>query len=471
MNTNPLYFWQKLNRMLKERGAIDKFMKNRDELNVNLITAIDKVKHNKDKVKRISEKLEEFDVSSGKTSQYLTHAKTEIPKMDIRLLCILTEQVYTQSAEADIEPSNYFTDLDIKKSKQFSGETERDEVVELPYVFYEVLNIDQENYFAKIHIQTIKSLMDAGIPWYNFDSQREAKYVNRNGKPEKEINVNRKSVKEIKDHLLNGTLVSTLLTFNCLVGTADEGDEIVYNAKKQELTITKGTLVEISDGMHRILGAIEALYEDPDLDFTFHLAIKNYNTRAAQEYVGQINTVNKMSNSRLKELKENRYSDTAVKIIQTQSEMKGKVSQTNRPTVEMGHLTSFALLSDTIDETFKITSKKEATGLAEYLGEFFDHLLGSFPDEFINNPKENKDKSIINSNSTFAGYIVLAKRIKDENINIGKLPQILEQINFSRDNAEWEKLGILENKRATNGSRKKIMKYFKELNIKETQTT
>jgi len=46
------------------------------------------------------------------------------------------------------------------------------------------------------------------------------------------------------------------------------------------------------------------------------------------------------------------------------------------------------------------------------------------------------------------------------------LSEILEQIDFSRDNDEWEKLGVLENKRSTNGSRKKMMKYFKELSIK-----
>ena len=466
MQKNPLYFWQKLNTMLKERGVIDKFMKNRDELNEKLITAINTIKHDKEKVKRISEKLEEFDVSGGKTSQYLTHAETEIPKMDIRLLCILTEQVYIQTGDLEISPSEYFTELDIKKSKQFSGETERDEVLKLPHTYYNVLSIDQENYFTTIDIKTIKSFMDANLIRYNFESQREAKYVNRNGKIEKEVNTDARSVKEIKDHLLNGTLVSTLLTFNCLVGTGDNGDEIIYNAKKQELTITKGTLIEISDGMHRILGAIEALYEDPELKFTFQLAIKNYNTRMAQQYVGQINTVNKMSGSRLKELKENRYSDTVVKSIQTQSEMKGKISQTNRPTIEMGHLTSFALLSDTIDETFKISNKKEAMDLADYLGEFFDYLMGSFPDEFLNNPQEHKKASIINSNSTFAGYIVLAKRMKDEEISMSELSEILEQIDFSRDNDEWEKLGVLENKRSTNGSRKKMMKYFKELSIK-----
>lgn len=465
MHKNSLYFWHSINKLLKERGVIQKAMKNIDELKQNLIKAISILRHDDEKMHRVAEKLTEFDVSTGKTMQYLVHAEKEIPNLDIRLLCLLTEQVYNQSADADIVPTNYFSELDIKKSKQYSGENDRKEEAKLPYTFHNVLMIDQENYVTVVNVQEIKKLMDSKLLRYNRDTQREARQVKRQGKIEKEVNINKKSVREIAEHLLNGTLVSTLITFNCLAGTSDEGDEVVYNAKKQELTITEGTLTDILDGMHRIVGVLEALSQQPELEFTFQLAIKNYNTRTAQQYVGQINTVNQMAESRLKELKESRYSDTIVKILQRQSELRGKIAQTNRPSIEMGQQTSFSLLSDTIDEVFKIDNKREAMDIADYLVEFFDYLVGSFPDEFSDNAQEHRKDSIINSNVMYASYIVLAKRFKDENIKLKKLTDIIKNIDFSRDNEEWAKLGILENRRANASSRKRLMKYFKNLNI------
>ena len=67
----------------------------------------------------------------------------------------------------------------------------------------------------------------------------------------------------------------------------------------------------------------------------------------------------------------------------------------------------------------------------------------------------------------FVGYLTLAKRFKEENISIKKLPNILDSLDFSKDNLMWEQKGILEQGKLTKNVRQKIMEFFNKIEIKE----
>ena len=461
---NPLMFWNNINKFLKESGVIEKMLKDKKELERNLIDTMEVIKHDKKKINKIKKGLSEYGITAGDVLRYIDHAETEIPQIeDMRILCLLTEQAYIASGNMDIMTSEYFADVEIKQSKQYIPDIENTEI-KLPYTFKKVLRIDDENYLTTINTQVIRHMMNSKLLRYNFDTQRDAKLIKRSNTIQQVANVDMKSVKEIAEHLLKGTLMPTMITFNCLAGTSDSGEEVIYNGKKMELTVTDGTFIDILDGFHRITGVLQAIEINPDLEFDFQLAIKNYNTRTAQLYVGQINTVNKMSEARLQELKESRYSDQVVKQLQRESDLKG-ISQSTKPSHEMDQYVSFNVLSDAIDESFNIESKRDAMKVGEYLVKFFDYLVGGNPDAFQTNIKGVNRESIVNSNTIFYGYITLAERMYKEKVSISKLDDILSKIDFSRKNVEWKQLGILDSNENITGKTKPIKEYFNTIKI------
>jgi hypothetical protein len=109
--------------------------------------------------------------------------------------------------------------------------------------------------------------------------------------------------------------------------------------------------------------------------------------------------------------------------------------------------------------------------VADYLTDFFNYIIGSYPEVFINNVTEYRKNTIMNDNNMFAGYIVLAKRLQENNIKYNKIKNILDNIDFNRNNPLWEELEILNNGSITNTNktRRNLINYFKQLPIKKIE--
>ena len=436
-------------------------MKEREELEKKIKTVLDKIKHNRQAVNQLKESMSKYGVLPGEAQKILI-GNEPIEDIDLGLLCILTIATHEVTGDLSISPHNFFTNKEITLAKQRDYKPESNDL-RLPLTFENVLQVGAEDYITVMSIKDVVRLFKSNLLQYNFETQRNAKVVRRKDKIVLEPNINKRSVREIKELVKNNAYLPDTITLNVLAGSAEDGEEIVYDAAKKQLTIKSGE-IDILDGFHRINGFVAALEED-DVDLNIQVAIKNYSTRKAQTYVGQINTINKMDPSHLKALKADRYSDTVVKELQRESDLRGKVSQTSRPSKLQNHLVSYSMLADTIDQQFTLNSKKEALELAEYLTRFFDMLIGSYPDAFMENIEEIREKSLINNNNTFAGYIVLAKRMKEENISLSKLKNIIDSIDFSRDNPMWEEIGVLEKGRLSRRSRNSMIKFFEDLDL------
>lgn len=442
----------------------------RIELEKNLVQVLGIIKHDKEVVEKLKTSLKQNGIVPGEI-QKLIMKPDGVKRVDLSFLCLLSKRLFEITQNNDISPYNYFTSKEIKiaERQDFSPE---DEKIEFPIVLDNVLQLDTEDYITIMPIKYVIKMYNSNLLEYNFETQRNARFVRKHDKIVQIPFINPKSVKEIAEHVLNNTFLPDTITLNVLAGSGKEVEEVVYDAKKKQLVIYESE-IDILDGFNRLNGFMNALKKDPEIDLNIQVAIKNYNTRKAQAYVAQINTINKMDKSHLKALKADRYSDFITKELQRDSDLKGKISQTSIPQADQ--LVSYAVLSDAIDQEFELTTKKEAMDLAQYLTKFFDYLIGSFPDEFVNNIAEVKSKSLINANPTFAGYVVLAKRMKEGNIPLSKLPSIIRSIDFSRDNRQWIELGVLdENRVMTRGAVKasKIMKkFFNELDLEEVAET
>ncbi len=399
----------------------------------------------------------DYGFPSGKTMAMLNNTE-EIRDAGVKELILLADALYL-SGKA-INPQDYFSEKEIKEAKFNSLSPSEDESYDLPMSFENVIEIDDENYVTKISIKRIKNLYENGILDYNFETQREAGLVKNKDKIIEVPKVYEKSVKEIKERLLNGTLSSTAITFNALAGTSDSGEELVYNHRNGTLTINEGTKLDILDGFHRLSGARSALLEDDSLEHYFILTIRNFNVSAAQKHLAEISKVNTIDKTHIKRLSDSRYSDTVVRQLQRDSDLKGKVSNTSKARTIKGELTSYSILSDTIEEEFEMKNKRDALEVAKYLTDFFDEFISTFHNRL---EKKSLD-DLMTASVMFAGYVVLAKEAREKNIKMSEIEKILKEVDFSRKNKEWVERNILNNNlQIKNNSRKNVKKFFREL--------
>lgn len=440
--------------------------KNLMEAQELLGTVIKSIKEKEQIVDKIKQLLLQQGFLVRKITRYLNFYEKEIGNMDQKEFYWLLKSVYQATSDSDLSPENYYSKTEIKTLEAYDQLYSEEDTLELPLTIDNVIQIDDENYVTKMHVQFIQKLMRSNLLRYNYETQREAKFIKMGENIQRVANVNKKSTEEIAKLALEGTLSSTPLTFNALVGTADEGDELEYDGKNSRLIINKGTFIDVLDGFHRITGIIRALEVNSELDFVFPVLIRNYNTSTAQRHIGEINTVNVMSKQHRDALRSTRKSDIVVKALQRESELKGRISQTRDVHFINNELVTYNLLAETIDELFTLETKADAMELSEYLVEFFDYLIGKYKEQFITNVDKIRKDSLINANAMFVGYLVLAKRMKEENVSISKLSKILDNIDFSKDNEIWEKLGILNNRKIVNKTRKNIKEYFSKINIK-----
>jgi hypothetical protein len=444
--------------------------RDRNELEQNLVDVIQtsKIKTNRKKVNDIKFHLSKYDIVD--VQGWLNDPEKKLPELDIRELLLFCEQIFAKTGDMSINIDDFFTSAEVREAKQFSASLDKQDEIEFPITFTNATVVGNSAYMVTMSIQTINKMMDNDLLYYNFETQREAKYVKRKDKIIIEPTLNRNSVKEISEHLLSGTLVPTVLVLNCETrSTTDEsGEELIYDSKKMELTITKSTRVSITDGFHRITAARNALQANPELEFNFAVLITNYSTKKAQQYMAQISKSNPVSKTRIQELEASRLSDNVVQQLKEESELKGRISQTNRIHALNRELVTYNVLSDTIDEEFKLETKLDSLDIGDFLTKYFDFLMGYFPNEFINNIEETRKNSLINDNNIFIGYIILARKLYEAKVNPKEVKKYIDEIDFSRSNPLWTKLGILDDKGnllETNKVRKAIKQYFEDIEI------
>ncbi|MGF9908764.1 DNA sulfur modification protein DndB [Brevibacillus porteri] len=437
----------------------------------NLLDVISKISNKRKIVTDLKNEMTEHGINI-KDTQFIVSKKTPLSKLSISVLCLLSSKLYKVTELEAANPENYFSTQEIKQCQTFEISVNENKIT-LPHTFNNVTFVRDANYSSTITAQEIKKLMDSNLLTYNFETQREARVERDNDdqivlKPK----TNPKSVSEIAELLKTGDLETTTITINALTNTSDSGEEFVYDHKSKSLTTTKGTQLNILDGYHRISGILKALQEDETLDTVFDLKLLNYSTRRAIKYFNQINKVNPISESRLKETNITSLATVTFEELKDKCEfLNGKISSSEKIFTSADQLVSSKVLIDAIDEHFNPSNRIEALQVGQYLAKFFDSLFMSYPDAFVSDINSVRKASIINANYMFDGYVLFAKNVQEQGISSHKIKNILDQVNFSRENELWKRLGILDEvgNIATNPKRK-IRTFMSELVSNEVKS-
>ncbi|MGM1044817.1 MAG: DNA sulfur modification protein DndB [Bacillota bacterium] len=427
-------------------------IKDRELLEDNLKEAIDQVKHNRKRIENINNDLKQYNIASG-TFNEISRGNRVLSSLDVQMLCLISLAVHNETQDINISPHNYFTDKEIKNSKEYIESQNNN--LSLPLIIDDVIMIDLENYVTKVKISFLVEMFHSQLITYDYETQRSAKYRRGKDGVVPVPDVNKKSVEDISSHMLNETYLADMITLNIY---STEIEPISYNPKTKSLTINNGATVSILDGFHRLQAGVRAVAINPDLELEMILSIRSYDTDTAKKYFGQINTINVVKAERLKELKSEKHSDIVVKDLQMKSDMKGKIASASHISELAGQLTTFDVLSYAIDEVFNPSTTLEAREVSNYLVDFFNYLVGSFVDEFLLNPNEYRNTNI-NHPLMFAGYVQVAYNFKHQNRSLREIKEYVDQINFN----DIKLIEILEDKRGINNkrNRNRIIEYFR----------
>ncbi|MFC3746494.1 DNA sulfur modification protein DndB [Paenibacillus sp. GCM10012306] len=434
-------------------------IKDRGELELHIAERIKEVKSSRKKVNQINKYLLEYGVPIG-TFEDISKGNQSLESLTSALLCIVTSALYDATRYEDMKPDNFYTENEIEKAKNTIKYAYKDETrLHLPLEIEDVTYLGDASYITKIDMKFLVQLFHSQLIKYDFDTQRSAKFVKRRDGIVAVPDINIKSVEDIAESMVNETYLEDMITLNMY---SDEIEAIEYNTKTRTLRINEQAIISILDGFHRLQGGVRAVSMNPNLKQRMILSIRSYDTLTAQRYFGQINTINPVKIERRKELLSDQPSDLVVRDLQLKSDLKGKIASAPNISGVAKQLTTFDIMSYAIANTFNPTSKMEAKETAEYLTNFYDYLVGSFVDEFLENPQNYKESNI-NHPLMFIGYTIIAKYFKDNNIHPREVKNYVSRINFK----DSDLIGLLESKVGiginTPSLRKKVLVYFKSL--------
>lgn len=400
--------------------------KDRVMLEERIYEEMQRIAQSRKSMHRINENTLFFNIPVG-TLQSIATGMVELEELSNIQLCQLCLSIYKETENMELSPFEYFTETELQIAHKSKNEfVFNKNNLFLPLKIQNVIMVDLEHYITKIKLSYLVKMYHSQLILYDFETQRSAKFKRGSDGVVPVPDVNRRSVEEISRKMIDETYLSDMITLNVY---SDEVEPVQYHAKNMELTINEGAVISILDGFHRLTGGVRAMEINPELDLELILSIRSYDTEKAKKYFGQINTINVVKPERLRELKQEKYSDIVVRDLQQKSDLKGKIASAAKVSKLAGQLTTFDILSYAIDNVFRPTTTLEARECSNYLIHFFTYLVGNFTEEFITNPDKYK-YTYLNHPLMFAGYIQIAKNFLDENKRLNEIKKYVDAINF-----------------------------------------
>jgi len=425
--------------------------KDREALEKVLNDLFDEYSANKEVVNKIKQDLGVHGINVGTTIGILNKTLPIETQSQI-VLCLITKSLFNATEESKINPEHYFTEIEIEEANKFKREFESQK----DYVDIEdIRQVDEDQWITTMTYKQISDLYATGKVRYNKETQRNTIFKEYGDKIIESININKTSVKEIKELMLQGLFIPNTITFNILA-TGKEKFEI--DNRNKSIRIYDN--LDIIDGFHRSLAIIEAIAENPEVEQNIVVMVTNFNLEKCHSFIVQEDKKNKIDKRYIQTLNVENLENKIVKLMnENTGELRGKITSNIIVYRNQAYVLS-DVLSDAIKNNFEIKSMRDVNNIAKYLIEGFNEIIGIFIDDFQNLETSRKN-NVKTLSSTFVGYITLLAELRETNNWKSKLEETLNRIDFSNGNPIWEQLNIYDSN-LSKSNLKKIIKYFKE---------
>ncbi len=374
----------------------------------------------------------------GGSVQDIFNQRIAIEQISDDVLYHLSKSMYEILDREVINPKRYFTGEEIEEIKRLKRTKLSEEEKKLPIIFQRATKVAHDHYVVFISAKKVANLYHRGSIRYRKETQRQATVYKKGGTLIQTPTIDHKSVKQIKEKLLQGKFITNYITLNSI-----EEEDLEYDEKAGILKVNN--ILDILDGFHRSMGMVEAVAEG-DINYITGVNITNYNVEKAHRFIVQEDKKNKMARRFIKYLDKESKANIVVKKINENdySDLNGKIV-TDRKLIRYGKaLTLTDIMEIGIKRYFDLKTMSDVKNLAEYLVEGFNHIIGLFPQYFIENVKINKKNNIMAHENTFIGYLYILSKVRGIGYWKDELDCILKEIDFSKNNLKWEEIGIMK---------------------------
>lgn len=298
-----------------------------------------------------------------KNKNISSRAINEMLKLRIHLgtvrdldLGLFTQAMYQATKNESINPTVFFTDLEIKNISDYAIEKEETNIY--PIVFENVSSLNEDQWVTYLTAQRVAELYNNHAITYNPESQRAFKTKeNYYGKIVEQIDINAKSVKAIEKEILDNKFITNFITFNIL---QNGQDNIEYDLKNDRLIIHDGE-IDILDGFHRSMGILNAVNTNKDINFRIGVILTNFDIQKARRFIVQEDKKNPINKEHIKNIDVDNMANKVVNRLNQDGNflLGGEITTDKKLITANKKKINGRILADTIQGTFKPESSKD----------------------------------------------------------------------------------------------------------------
>jgi len=308
--------------------------------------------------------------------------------------------------EIKIDVEEYFTDTEITNAMQNKNnlKLEVNQIIAFENVL-QIKNNNDEYWVCSITLKQIYELMKMGVLGYNLDSQRAG--ILKKYKNETMVipDINEKNVQEIKRDMINKKFLSNMISFNIL---PEYNYKLEYNSINKNLLVNTNIFsIDIIDGMHRIMGCVRAIEENPDLQGELLLKITSMSLERARMFIIQESKGNVQNKEHLEKYNPENKITMFINNINKKGSEKTNILYDK---IDMGTNTPFIwipfelfkrglILSGFMDDISNTDNKKNLEKIEEFIIDWFT--------KFYEIAKDNNIKICKNETFTDSTFVMM----------------------------------------------------------------
>jgi len=334
-----------------------------------------------------------------------------------------------------INVNNYFTDdeMTIAIENKNNEKLNVSDIIEFKNVLYSKSN-NEESWMCIVTYKQIYEWMKTGKLVYNMETQRQG-VMRKIGKEMIVVPyINEKSIKEIKQDMLNSEFSSNMICINI---TQDYNNKLEYNQTDRILTIDTNIFeVAVTDGWHRCSAAMGAIEKNKNLYGELYLKITNTSIEKAQKFIRQQSKTNTMDEEYFEKFNPNNKITMVINNINSMGSINTNVlynkidTGVNSPDtwILFENFKEGLYLSGFIDEINKTTTNKQVMDIENFIVKFFDTFYKIAED---NNIKVVEDETLTDPTFIMGLLITCYKYFAIKEINIETMDIFLKKFKKS----------------------------------------
>ena len=390
------------------------------------------------------------------------------PDSDLRLMEYIAFMYGVHICYPSLEecnPTNIFKQEDLLIYESFINEELNDNSIKLTHF----LKQGHSTYLGYASVAEIAEWLDNQKIFYNYNTQREAKYVTI-GTTDlikvREWNINYQKVAEIEQSILDGDYKPDTIILNLRVINNEHNNtqiyptnlfENLYNVEiipNYDLIDNKTTIVDILDGAHRIIACSKAnrryrQQTGKDLTLKLNVLLVSMDINDGKRFVQQLFKRSDTNKEWLDDLKDDKSSMIIETLITKSEILKDNVRVTKNELKHFGGFTTKTILRETIeslDLPFNNVSKCQS--VMKQMALILDNLIECIKDNLHYNSLDELNKNtMFLSYYMFILYVLIAYKLRQrEDLSIldDICNKIIENKEYFMKNNKEDNAGKIE---------------------------